>query len=781
MYCKEARECSAEIKEYFGRAGTGHILLINTNSYDEYQEVLNSLEADKSKNCIYISSFCQNDTVPRIEDIFLKLKNADNVALIGLSQFIQFREADEVVKALANLLQLPIRGHVVVLTEHLSEQIKGFMGRDPRLNRRIVLMDSVSTSLPEIQFSKTDNPYLIQESENSFAELIHRLERADEAYILTHSSLTVKTSLSLDLFLNSMYPVREADGIYSVLCRKYNDFNMSVKQSYGTDEQWFDLSKKLLKLGTLSSVFAAEFNNSSDFQTNVALLLSDTDNNNKLWYLWLNMKINGVKDNTYLDFAVKQSESYKDLEELIYMALINIDVHDEAFALMYRERKLLIAKFPENLLMIDKYCSRVGVHEKNAVFYLTDLSEKEQYRFVYNLSIYDYSIEEIRAAAELAFPDIAAYLMPFEFTEANTALSDADKDFRRQLTAYFNQYKLQKLTNHLFPDFLTLVNQYAEQQPRPYNKLQARTSLISKMDRSDSQLFFFDALGVEYLAYIQYKCEKYGLLADISIGKCQLPSITSQNKDFLKFFSSCNKIDDLDEIKHDNTIIDYEKCKEPLHLFMELSIIDKQLRLIQSMLIQGQFQKAYIVSDHGASRLAVICEHESQSKIEADEKGAHSGRCCELANDPEIACAAYENGHAILANYDRFKGSRKANVEVHGGASLEETVIPIIVITKVPEKLEVCFIPPVVELHGKNIAEITVFTNIPMKQPIMYVEGFTYKGELVGDAYHAKFALTDLKRTRDYTADIYDGSKCLIKALPFRIEKKTVTERKFIL
>ena len=31
-----------------------------------------------------------------------------------------------------------------------------------------------------------------------------------------------------------------------------------------------------------------------------------------------------------------------------------------------------------------------------------------------------------------------------------------------------------------------------------------------------------------------------------------------------------------------------------------------------------------------------------------------------------------------LANYDRFKGSRKANVEVHGGATLEKSLFQLL-------------------------------------------------------------------------------------------------------
>lgn len=37
-----------------------------------------------------------------------------------------------------------------------------------------------------------------------------------------------------------------------------------------------------------------------------------------------------------------------------------------------------------------------------------------------------------------------------------------------------------------------------------------------------------------------------------------------------------------------------------------------------------------------------------------------------------------DRGYIVLADYGRFKGSRASNVEVHGGASLEEVIVPII-------------------------------------------------------------------------------------------------------
>ena len=289
------------------------------------------------------------------------------------------------------------------------------------------------------------------------------------------------------------------------------------------------------------------------------------------------------------------------------------------------------------------------------------------------------------------------------------------------------------------------------------------------MDRRDSQLYFFDALGVEYLAYIQERCAHYGLLMEVSIAHCELPSITEKNKEFLRFFpEGALDIKELDELKHHSQIVDYEQCKEPIHLFRELQIIDGELRKIQSRLRQGKSNKAVIVSDHGASRLAVIYEHENE-KIELEEKGVHSGRCCPAKENPNIPYVSYWDGFAILANYERFKGGRKANVEVHGGATLEEVIIPIIVLTQKPTDINICFVDPIVTLKGKEPASIVLYSNIPLKCPKLIVNEKEYIGEFCEDNKHVKFTMPELRRTKDCLADFYDGDTRLSSNMELRM------------
>jgi hypothetical protein len=48
--------------------------------------------------------------------------------------------------------------------------------------------------------------------------------------------------------------------------------------------------------------------------------------------------------------------------------------------------------------------------------------------------------------------------------------------------------------------------------------------------------------------------------------------------------------------------------------------------------------------------------------------------------DTKPQLATEENGYWVMASYDRFAGGRLSSVEVHGGATLEEILVPVITV-----------------------------------------------------------------------------------------------------
>lgn len=776
MICKDIQSCFSEISAYCAGKPTGKVLIVNSENYTLLQDIRAKLEVDSSKNCVFVSQRSSENELPKIDDILEEVSKEGSHALVGLSQAIMLRSVDYVDEVMGNLIEMPVRGHTVVLLDHCASYLSRYFKVHPDIAKRVILVESDVSILPRIRLASNENECIGSVPLSSMKRLLHYLELLTDERISAEPEVVVVTRYKPQLFEKSLYSITKCDGIYEALIKEYPEVAAGTVYNFGTDKQWRFLAEELSKYKTISNIAQNMFGTS----TNLISYLSDViteDNENKKWFHWLAMKLFGSKGNIYLSNVLKSSSTMADFEEHVYLDILDISYTDDAFSQMYAERKRLIDMLPENPLLLDRFCDRVGIHQKNSIHYLTDITEKEQMVFLDCLSKYDYSIQEIQELTSFSFPSIYLYLQKFSFNVTNAKLPEADNYLRDAFTEYFQQYKYQKLTNRIYSSFMDKVEEYAES--RPYNKVQARSAVVSKLDKTNAQLFFFDALGVEYLSYIVSRCEHYGLIAEISLAHCELPSITVKNKEFIHFFpGGALDIKELDELKHHSQVINYEQCKLPIHLFQELEIIDSELKKIQAKIKQGYFEQAVIVSDHGASRLAVIHEQEND-KLELEEKGEHSGRCCPTKENPNIPYASYWDGYSILANYDRFKGGRKANVEVHGGASLEEVLVPVIVLTKKPADIDICFVDPVIVLKGKEPATIVVFSNIPLKNPSLIVNEKVYYGEFCEDSRHVKFVMPELKRSKTMLADFYDGDKKLASGLEFQVQKNTQEQALF--
>jgi hypothetical protein len=335
------------------------------------------------------------------------------------------------------------------------------------------------------------------------------------------------------------------------------------------------------------------------------------------------------------------------------------------------------------------------------------------------------------------------------------------------LTDYFEAYKKQKLSNSLEPEFLNKVDELAH-SPRKFNRLPTRNEIIDGLDKTDAYLYWLDALGVEYLAFIEALVRKRGLSVRVNIARAELPTITSINRDFYDAWPSDKKEknDELDEIKHsDSGGYNFENNALPIYLAKELEIITGVIDKAATELALRHYKRFLITSDHGASRLAVL--RRKEEKYETDTKGEHSGRCCKLFEPYDLPFATEENGYLVLADYGRFKGSRAANVEVHGGASLEEVVVPIIEVTLKDSNMTVELVENTVIVDSRTGAEITLFLNSPLKNVSVILNGKRYPATSL-DSNHYKVGLPNMKRAGDYLADVYSGDdligKILIKA-----------------
>lgn len=191
----------------------------------------------------------------------------------------------------------------------------------------------------------------------------------------------------------------------------------------------------------------------------------------------------------------------------------------------------------------------------------------------------------------------------------------------------------------------------------------------------------------------------------------------------------------------------------------ELEIIEKAVNDIATTLGLRKYDRVVIASDHGASRLAVL--RHKEEKYETDTQGKHSGRCCKFFPGCNLPFAIDEEdrGYIVLADYGRFKGSRASNVEVHGGASLEEVIVPIIIFSLNDSSFVVTVVDgEKIKADYKKGITVNLYVNKTIRDNLTIgYENKRYQSERIDDN-HFKVDISDIKKAGTYPVDVYLGN-----------------------
>ena len=642
-------------------------LIVDVSTTEEIKILKSEFDNDSTIDLLDISDFCNGDQSPQIEMVFNKITKFDKpVILFGFSTALKLFGIDFIKKGLNIALGLNLNEKVIIVSYQCDNYLHFI---DPKIYARI----SISKN-SEIKRSRI--PYIIFTSDsieipnkeivaNNLGEMFSLIEENDGGYIY------VKTNKQKSDYVNSLIDIRDMKNAYRFICHNFPIVE-KVNDSFGSEEQWEYLYEKSNGFSSLEELFNNEFGHYDCLDQYI--MNWKTFNSNKKWLYFLGMKLFPIKL-WCIKASLQSAESVNEFVRAIYRCLDNVDFKSKSFWKKYDERKKIINAIGPSSDEALNYTKFIGSKGRNAIYYLTDATEIEREAIINSIVANGYAISRIDLINILShvYPALSKYFREFDFKN----------DF---LNSYFQDYKYQKVINKISEDFKKRVEEQAV--IRKYNEwLQPRSSILHKLNKNNSELYFFDALGVEYLGYIHSLCEEKGLHAKATVFRCNLPSITSENKEFIEEFSAANvkinDIKDLDEIKHKGKLdYYYDKNKNPIYITRELEIINEQIEKIKSSLNDNHFERAFIISDHGATRLAVI--NENTLKIDAYSKGKHGGRICEITEDvrPETIPQATQEGNLlILANYDMFQGGKRPTVEVHGGATLEEICVPVIEIT----------------------------------------------------------------------------------------------------
>lgn len=711
------------------------------------------------------SAYCNSDEYPKIDVLLEELARVNcNVFVARLSSFLKLHGEQSLRSTLSDILGMAATGHIVIITYQCGQYLSF---RDPRLSMRICVVDGSEDPMPNLVFSSDIFP--------AGGNVIYGIDRvAAEVERCSDSPLYIKTGKRKVSFPFSLYPITEMDSAYDVLLQ-YDRSTAQVGRELGSDKQWAYALEKFNN--SWAETIDAEFGNKRNLDLAFSSFLSfDAD---KRWLYFIGLRMFGAQNSWCLNEIAKSAAAYTDIPRRAYRSLLSVPHNDTNFEACYRSRKSLLEQMGNPSEEACNFCSVVLSKKKDAIYYLTDNTQKEKETIFFLLDKYgsEYTRDEVLSALSLVYPDLHQYLSPYHFGS-------------ELLDGYFQEYKYQKVLNHIFPEFEEIVKEQSEK--REYNLLLGpRTSKIESIDRAGAQLYFVDALGVEFLSYITSVCKELSLRAHISVCSCELPSITSANKEFLDLFEDSDfpvvNIKDIDEIKHHGKHdFDYQRTKLPIHLSIELDIIRELLTKIKDCLTVGHIRKAILVADHGASRLAVI--HETENTWEMSSKGIHSGRCClksDVDKQPDYATDAGD--FWALANYDRFKGGRKANVEVHGGATLEEVAVPIIELTYSSTSCEVFLLPvdsttiifgevPVIEVSYRKKAAIKIFATEKLQDVSLRIGDNFYPAAALDDNFYI-VEMPDIKKAKTYSVDVYADGEIIAQKLLMTVKKEGTQEK----
>lgn len=189
-------------------------------------------------------------------------------------------------------------------------------------------------------------------------------------------------------------------------------------------------------------------------------------------------------------------------------------------------------------------------------------------------------------------------------------------------------------------------------------------------------------MGIEYADYLAYlfsDLSEKQYSVTIEAGFCTLPSVTEINKDFMDGRNIVEPpVRELDELKHANNV-------HPESLIKQLNILNQLKDRVLGLLV-GSTSKVIITADHETSRMAVKIRNTAfDNAIPRPENTEiyKYGRFCEGTQDEsKYPTAISYNDRLISADYTRFIQNGAPIDEVHGGASLEEWIVPIITIEK---------------------------------------------------------------------------------------------------
>ncbi len=250
---------------------------------------------------------------------------------------------------------------------------------------------------------------------------------------------------------------------------------------------------------------------------------------------------------------------------------------------------------------------------------------------------------------------------------------------KEEWTDYLQAYRESKVTGRdtsYLKQFYFSGQANATNLYNMYYTLERQETIIAPYV-TDSDIYILDGVGAEYLPLMVELIRQNGYDIELcDYAACHLPSITDINQEYLAEIPYKEWFLDFDR-----NVIHGEYYKTAINLRKAFDILESK---IKDIILESGGNRIVITADHGATARA----RWTDTKKKYDFSGVdHEGRCCKVS-----ANSVYEDTEDYIIYEDEIKPGKpymialndtslcnRPKYEDHGGATIEEVLVPVIV------------------------------------------------------------------------------------------------------
>lgn len=731
------------------------VRFINVETMNMWAQV-KSFMTNKSQNFIKLSEFCQNeDIAPNINKLkkAIRLANASTLVM-PLSEYLRINRP-AAKKIIYDILHANFvhnndgRLRIYILLYRMKDVLENIQ-LGPKETKTILCINEGLESDYSLTIVQKNLDFKFYGNEiNGFRKyFIYWEQNPDKPIILRTQNAINYTDI---VFSDNVVVIISAHD----LLHQFYGMTNALSKELGTEDQWRRLAAEYCKVKNLDIAICTLLL-TSQYRDSLFEYWSTYDSFKK-WLLWLWARLQ--TKNEYLHKTSNTAKSVAEFEENIFNNIMTL-LDNQRFYDFYEERKVLL-----NAMKLPVTNARINIFKQldplNRMRCLTDVTKEEKQAILECLS----EVSDFRAAERVLQK---VYPLAFEYLQ-NIGFNDD------VVEEYFKAYRRCKIKNKVDNSFIDMVNIIAQEQGKRFWDLPSRNSLVEQMYDDNTIILFVDALGVEYASALKSAFDENVYDIDVQFGHSNLPSTTKRNNDFYSSKNHATPYYSLDSWKHSN-------CTYPHSIVQELDFIQEIKLNIESLLAENDI--VLVAADHGSSRLAVLCRGESYNASESADKYKYGRYCVDSKGDYSSlqGCIRYdedEKSYWIFANYDHFKQKGAPICEIHGGASLEEMIVPVISVSNkrtANQPIVLTILTPTLKLTiDKNIL-VRFKANQKLKDVFSVVDNQRISCSFADNVY--AFEQIVLDNRTEYTAKIVSDNR-IVGEVHYKVTRGMQKSAKF--